>query len=581
MQLDYRIAVLTESQETTIYAWLSKLNMEFGNRYSPKHIWEKCKMRNKLFHIITNDFAYLHIPALVLIFSGGFLSSFPKIWAFYSDPSYAYLMNGLGLITGHPPNIIQHPGISMQLYIGFIILVTTILQGSNNFIDSVIDNPESYFNLILYINFFIFIVVFAILSHAIQKRYGFRSLIVFQLFFISSFSLFFPYILLAMPEFLVLISGIICLTIILNPRFANSPSKGMTAVLGLFMAVGIMSKVIFAPIILMIFIVIGIRNSAKVVTAFIFFIFLHFALIAGRVLEMFSWFLDSSKSLNRYDAESSYDVGLFLLNYQTAFSNLKSSLGVIFPLFLLVIPILILLLIRNRTTLSSRKILWGLLAAVGCSLMTGYKASTPRDFILLGVLIPIIVTIGFQEIQKPRFRKVIFPSLIIFMIPCITWNFQSTAQSMSTNISDSRLAESDALRVESVVGNSWLIGQYGLMTENAALQFGNNWAGSHFSKAISKRYPNSIEFNVWDFNFYYNNPQSGLEILTCESLTKLTGGRILFVLVLNLDLDKRLQKGQSFLNFSNGTEMMINEKWDFEKYVLFEISSVRCNNQID
>ena len=538
-------------------------------------------MRNKLFRIITSDFAYLLIPALLLIFSGGYLSSLPKIWAYYSDPSYAYLMNGLGVITGHPPNIIQHPGISMQLYIGFIILITSILQGSSNFIDSVIEDPESYFNYISYINFFIFIVVFAILSQALQKRFGFRSLIIFQLSFISSFNLFFPYILLAMPEFLVLISGIICLTIILNPRFDNSRSKSMTAALGFFMAVGIMSKVIFAPIILMIFIVIGIRNSAKVVTSFMFFLLFHLALISGRILEMFSWFLGSSKSLNRYDAESTYDFGLFLSNYQTAFSNLKSSVGIMFSLFLLVIPILIILLIRKKPTLSSRKILWGLLAAVGCSLLTGYKASAPRDFILLGVLIPISLTVAFQEIQRPRSRMIIFPVVIIFMIPCITWNIQSTIQSMSTNISDSEVAESDALRVESVVGNSWLIGQYGLTTENAALQFGNNWAGSHFSKAISKKYPNSIEFNVWDFNFYYNNPKSKLEILTCESLTKLTGGRKLFVLVLSFDLEKRFKKGQSFLNFSNGTEMMINQKWVLEKYVLFEISSVRCNIRVD
>jgi len=538
-------------------------------------------MKNKLFSAITIDFAYLLIPALLLIFSRSYLSNLPKIWAYYSDPSYAYLMNGLGVITGHPPNIIQHPGISMQLYIGLIILITTILKGNRNFIDSVIENPETYFIHISYINISIFIVVFAILSQVLQKRYGFRSLIIFQLTLVASFNLFFPYILLAMPEFLVLISCIICLTIILNPKFANSQSKRMTTALGFFMAIGIMSKVIFAPIILMILIVIGIRNSVKVLITFLFFLFLHLVLISDRMLEMFSWFLGSSKSLNRYDAKSSYDVGLFLSNYQSAFSNLKSSLGLLLYVYLIVILIVLILLIRNKTKLSSRKILLGLLAAASCSLLTGYKANAPRDFILLGVLIPITLAIAFQEIQKPRSQMAFFPIAIIFMIPCVTWNIQSTAQSMSTNISNSKLAESDVLQVESVVGNSWLIGQYGLMTENASLQFGNNWAGSHFSKAISKKYPNSIEFNVWDLNFYYNNPKSKLEILTCEDLTRLTGGRKLFVLILNFDLEKRLQKEQSFLNFSNGTEMIINQKWVFEKYVLFEISSVRCNIRVD
>jgi len=523
------------------------------------------------------NFVYLLIPILLFCFSLSALSNLPEVWAYYSDPSYAYLMNGLGVITGHPPNIIQHPGISMQIYIGMIIFFATLLQGRSNFIESVIQSPESYLSFISHVNFLILIIVFATLSQTLQKRYGFKSLLIFQLAFISCLNLFFPFILLAMPEFLVLISSFICLTIVLNPLFARSNLKSRNTILGFFLAVGIMSKVIFAPIILMVLIVAGVKNFYRIFKMFFIFLLLHLTLVFGRIFEMFSWFLGSSKSLNRYDAISGYSSEILFSNYQSAFNNLKSSLGYLIFLLFFTIAILLIFFIQKRITLLNRKILLGILTALGSSLLTGYKASAPRDFIVLGVLIPVLMALVFQEIQKSRLEIAIFSMCIIFLIPTLTWNVGSTVNSLNNNITDSEKSKADLFRVESIVGNSWLIGQYGLMTENAALQFGNNWAGSHFSKEISRKYPNAIEFNVWDSNFYYNNPESDLEILTCPNLSKLIGREKLFAIVLNLDLEKRLQEQDSYLNFSDDIQMEIDHKWSFHNYMLFEISTVRCN----
>jgi hypothetical protein len=500
----------------------------------------------------------------------------PEVWAYYSDPSYAYLMNGLGVITGHPPNMIQHPGISMQIYVGLIILFATLLQGRINFVDSVIESPEEYLSLISHLNFLIFIVVFAFLSQVLQKRFGLKSLLIFQLTLLSCFNLFFPFILLAMPEFLVVVSSFVCLSIVLNHKSTDTFSRSTLTILGFFMAIGIMSKVIFAPIILMISIVVGIKNFSRIFVIFSLFLFLHLTLVFGRAFEMLSWFLGISKSLNRYDAVSGYDSEIFLSNYQSAFFNLQSSLGILFFFLLGVVSILLLILMQKRISLLHRRILFGVIAALGCSLLTGYKASVPRDFIVLGVLIPILLALAFQEIQTSRLGLAIFLMSVVVLIPTLALNVQSTLNSLKANVTNSERSKSDLLQVESIVGDSWLIGQYGLMTKSAALQFGNNWAGSHFSKDVSKKYPKAIEFNVWDSNFYYNNPDGNLEILTCQNLSKLISGEKLFALVLSLDLEKRLDGQVRYLIFSDYIKMEIDEKWTFQNYVLFEISTLRC-----
>jgi hypothetical protein len=523
-------------------------------------------------------YLFIALPTCQLLFSIPYVIKLPENWAYFSDPSYAYLMNGLAVLEGYSPNIIQHPGISMQLYVGLVILIITLFQGQNDLVSSILQNPEKYLHLLAFTNLFIFVSVFTIFSRIFQKHFGLVPVLVFQLSLIASFNLFLPWIFLAMPEFLVLISAFICLSLILTNLFGKSLNFNLnrySCTLGLVMALGIMSKVIFAPIVLLTLIVIDKKSARKVFGFFVVFVVLQLLLVPNRINELLKFFWGSSKSLNRYDATSGYDLNIFITNYGLVFEHLKSQLGIMVIIYMILLITFFAFLAFKKIKLVPNRVYVGLILATLAVLLTGYKVSTSRDFILVGFLLPITLALACYEIRESKISKMIYALIIIILVQTTYWNLELSRHTLLKNISTSEQAKNDSLAVESKVKNSWLIGQYGVLSKNAAIQFGNNWAGSHFSKEIAAKYARQVEFNIWDSNFYYNNPNSGLTNLKCEDVQSLINNADLYAILLNYNLDSRMSSLDT-IRFSSKAKMNFSEKWKYEKYTLFKIEEIQC-----
>jgi hypothetical protein len=97
------------------------------------------------------------IPLLLAAVAGTFYGIIQPIYSgldrYDSDPAYAYLFNGIGVIQGYAPAHVDHPGTPMQVLGGIIAYLNWLLasfggQTTQTFNEAVLANPEQYISAI-------------------------------------------------------------------------------------------------------------------------------------------------------------------------------------------------------------------------------------------------------------------------------------------------------------------------------------------------------------------------------------------------------------------------------------------------
>ena len=531
------------------------------------------------FKSVATQRPYIFGPIAICISSLLYISKLPNNWAYYWDPTYAYLFNGLAVLVGHPPNLIQHPGISMEYYLAACVFLVTIFKGRLDFIDSVIRDPEGYLHVIAFANSLVFLFSLLYLSSVIYRKFGISSVTVLHLSFLGCVNLYLPYILLAMPEFLVLVLAILCFAITVDKSGLGKSellSNKLLFILGTCLALGVTAKVIFLPVILFVVISIGAGNRLRLMFFLLVSVLVLLIRVVDRIHEMFNWFLGASKSPQRYDADPGFNVSSLFQNYANSVQVIHNELNFLFYFFLFSAFALLLLIFLKKPLLCTKRFFYGVFLALCMTLATGYKAGLGRDFVLLSIILPLLVSVLVVYLRQVKYGKLLELGIFLLLSFGIFHNIEVAKFAMSNNVLIANAAQKDINSVNGLVGESWLIGQYGVLSDSAAVQFGNDWAGSLFGRNISKVYQNRIEYNVWDFNFYYNSPNGVLTILNCGELTTLTSKEELYAIVLKYDFPVRMRTLSKGLYFSKDVSMLYSDRFDFEKYSIFKISSIIC-----
>jgi hypothetical protein len=92
--------------------------------------------------------ALLIIPTLLVLVSMWLKEARGPYWlGTNSDPAYAYLLNGLGLLHLYSPTHISHPGTPLQMLCAVVIGVRQIFFGKGFLVEDVLRNPEAYLGL--------------------------------------------------------------------------------------------------------------------------------------------------------------------------------------------------------------------------------------------------------------------------------------------------------------------------------------------------------------------------------------------------------------------------------------------------
>lgn len=97
---------------------------------------------------LISTLALLIIPTLLVLVSMWLKEARGPYWlGTNSDPAYAYLFNGLGLLHLYSPTHISHPGTPLQMLCAAVIGVRQFFFGKGFLVEDVLRNPEAYLGL--------------------------------------------------------------------------------------------------------------------------------------------------------------------------------------------------------------------------------------------------------------------------------------------------------------------------------------------------------------------------------------------------------------------------------------------------
>jgi hypothetical protein len=198
-------------------------------------------------------------------------------WGRQVDPESAYAMNGLAWAAGYPMMKSDHPGTTTILLVGIVIKLWAFLAGRSDVIEFGLKNYDA----IIYASRTAEALILsgALLASGVIVRNVTRSSLAAVLFqvapFVSSEVLHFEVMLI--PESLMVSCAIFGMALVLKAALdEKTPTIGLGAAQGLVFALGLSSKILYAPLV-----IIGVsllRNrwasaAAWLVGIFSFFVF--------------------------------------------------------------------------------------------------------------------------------------------------------------------------------------------------------------------------------------------------------------------------------------------------------------------
>lgn len=196
---------------------------------------------------------FLAAPVLSLFLHAFFSEARgPFYLAVNYDPEYAYLFNGLNLVSGIAPDHVDHPGIPLHLFAAGCIKLANIGSSSRAAIETVLAHSEAYLkglNLVLLICC-LFVQLFA--GMFVWKKSG--SMTAALILQATPFLLAddFYEVVRIRPELMILVLALAMSAILyLQVLRENGESAGIICLLGFLAATGLVTKINFLPLALL------------------------------------------------------------------------------------------------------------------------------------------------------------------------------------------------------------------------------------------------------------------------------------------------------------------------------------------
>ena len=429
------------------------------------------------------------------------------------DPEYQYLLSGLKIINGQSPNHVDHPGTTLQLFSAVVIearnTIRDFLVGRTSATQDVLQNPEAYLYTIRDIMAIgIALLLFLISVQIYTKTKLIWAAIGYQLFPFLSTSMIHSMARVSPEPFLVItvLLGTILL-IKINDRKQPVYPLVQPILMGLFLGVGLVTKLTFLPFLLLVFWFPLWRDRMIVLITFICSFLIFTIPVWSRINYFVGWV---TGLVTRQQSYGSGPQGLFP-PFQTIIQNLKDLAGVE-PFYFIFFVLLILYCIfiwKNRTPETRLERLRALLLlgilAIELIMVMKYGGShymVPGLTLLGFVFLVMILKMRSIFSDGSNNFKVIRATLLILLFGSAVLNtfiFFSTSRSIVAAHSET---EEINTFLQTNYANCTIIPYYGASSQTYALLFANGWAGDFFADSLSKIYPNTVGYNVWSHAFY-------------------------------------------------------------------------------
>ncbi len=441
----------------------------------------------------------------------------PYYYNFNDDPEYAYLLNSLNIAQGLAPHHVDHPGTPLQATGALILRGTHLLVPPSNgqpLVQSVISNPEYYLGAIQFTLLVTGCVTIGILG---LTAYRYRQSIALAMLLQSSPFWFFT-IGISMArvhaESMLLIIGYsisaLLFSVITTTEASKPTNTRITVALGILTAIGVMTKVTFAPIaIALLLLTCGIR--AKLI--YVMSTLITSALWAIPLIPRLDYYTDWLVGLALHtEAYGKGEVGLIKLE-NLLFINRCMTDEPIY--FISMIGILAYLCIQCAQWLRSKPATRSLQQIIQSPpvILSLFQIAfliilfkQPRIHYLTPAL-PILAFTGvyFADSIKAYFKTTsrLFTLLAVALIGLFSIllgvRYESGIQAITAICTNSEAAEEFA---NSLPPTFTTANAYGSSNQNFALIFGDIFAGSHYEKEITTVYGKNLWFSVWASRFY-------------------------------------------------------------------------------
>ncbi|HEY3322226.1 MAG TPA: hypothetical protein VGP72_17315 [Planctomycetota bacterium] len=456
-----------------------------------------------------------------------------------SEPSYIYLLNGLGILEGHSPNHTDHPGTPLQAVIAVIVAATYALSGTGGMVRSVLTEPERYLNVIQFV--FGAGCIAALFATGVAVYRSTRSLVCvafMQLapFFSVQAALAFLWV---KPESWLLCLGLaqscMLLHLALNPKSLDSDKTARW--LGVLTGVGLAVKATFLPMVFIPLIVLKSWRlrllSAKWAAVALLISLLP---ILPRARQVARWFVLLTIR------KGTYGTGEYGLVESSSLLPALKTLVALEPVFfgLLAVTWLIWLVLRSRTSLHADPRFGG---AMRIMLAICVAATTQILFTLkrpqAHYMFPAMMLVGAQALIAGRLFtralqentthparllawRVAVPVLLITLCGLL-WGGSETArwQRELTVQRDSSLPLAQKIAPACAEGS--VVCCFRCSLPVYALNLGNDFCGKFFSPQLAEVYPREVFYNVWTKTFHTFGA-----VLTEQDIVKLAAERPLY-----------------------------------------------------
>lgn len=475
----------------------------------------------------TSIVVLLFIPSLILIESLHYIKLRDKNWYMSGyDPSYAYLYNSLNIARFKIPGHYDHPGTPMQIY-GAAVLQTAWMinpYGGNNLTEAVIQQPEYYLSILnssvavlgAIALFAAGLVVFILTGNLwfgllIQATPYISNLILYNAFLRIT------------QENVLMISSLAMAVYTLHWYFSTEKNKvqNFSKGFGIISGIGIASKVIFFPLMIIPLIVLdGNRDRIRYLKITVITFIISTIPIILRYPNM-GWWL-----VKLFFYSGMYGTGkiqvLEPVNYISALQGLflgeyLYSKAYLILTIILVIAILILKLKGKSLKVPELKVLVAIFLVQSAGFLI--TAKHPK----LAYLLPyecitgaafIIIIHNFRTILKSTFLlKLIIPSLSLILI-LITINYgRLTFKRLFKSDDNYKYEKTWQTAINSSRGGA-LIGINPGPTPIAATFFANAYSSDRYAGLLSRIYPHYYIFDTYRNRLVNWN----YDTLTIESL---------------------------------------------------------------
>lgn len=455
------------------------------------------------------------------------LRNWVPVWAWYPDPGYQYLLAGGQIITGGTPHHNDHPGTSAQWIIGLIEAATHLAAGSSSLRADLIERPEFYAQVVGVVLGCFFLIALAYCGLRLLRYLGVVPSVVFQFLILWGLPILDIGRYRVMPETVVLTAAIVTLGL-LAPRLAKEGAKlssGTVVAIGIVTAIGVTSKVLFAPIFVLALLVMRRREALLFLMSSLAAISLTLIPVYSRMDYMRTWFLGMLFNPGRQGQSGSATNAVTSIIDSLILLNMTVRWFVPVAIVTILIGLTGLVLRRRAIGIWEWRAQAGLLLTLCLVLLASLKEAEMRDFMLAFPMLAAINAVGLYMIlgvvHSARWRISIAGIAIVatgFLgahgLVGAEYNHRALENRLKVSLQIQNLLQSATSR------GAWGLG-YNVWSEQNAVMFALPWLNGAYDKEVNRRFPQALYFDIWSRVFIRTSGNGSLEFLSCKDLQQL------------------------------------------------------------